>query len=579
MCGIVGGFAPDIFPFLRDGLLRLEYRGYDSWGMAVLGEGPPQVVRWMGPPSSFLPAQSHLSGTCGIAHTRWASHGRASLENAHPISGGRGGEVLVVHNGIIENYAELREFLTGQGYTFKTETDTETIAHLLAHYMGDPLDAGAHIKHVCATLQGRYAFAAVLESCPGRIFLASFGSPLVVCPEAGLFASDPVALSGYVPDDALVFALENEAAILDVSEGRPRLSKDMMGPLRGVRIPPANAVSTKTRGQWMLEEMREQVEMARSGPRPAPALDADCDEVGGIHLFGCGSSYHAALLGRAYFEARAATPVTARLATDFPRYVYADHAYVAVTQSGETADVLAVLEKLPDHVAPHRINVLTNRPHSTAARLGNVLEVGCGEERAVAATKSFLATCLRLLELSCVYLGKQTPDYAPLADAIERVLGLDLYQETDLFRAYRHYYVCGKGLMYPVALEGALKFKECAYRHCEGLHLSEVKHGPLACFNNNALVVVLVGGEQDLSGLSEIAARPCRVLALTHEEMAGRVRDVVGPHKTISLPTLHAELQPLLFAVYLQRLSYELGMLGGHDPDLPRHISKSISVE
>lgn len=588
MCGLVGGFSQEIFPFLKEGLLRLEYRGYDSWGMTVVQDEEWQTIRRLGAPSSGLPLLNPIPGTCGLAHTRWASHGRVCLENTHPIAGGKFGSVQVVHNGIIENADALRKALSADGYPFATGTDTEVVGHLLDAYLasdGDPYAALlATLKGACERLRGRYAFAALSRKYPGRIFLASFGSPLVVCPEAGLFASDAVALSGFVPEGAMAFAMDNEVAILDVLHGCPQLDKDLMGPLRGVDIPPAHSSASKTRGSWMFAEMHEQVELVRRGPAPVPSVDAGGD-LDGLELLGCGSSYHAALLGQAYFEWGSPLFVRARLAGNLSPWFYGDCAYVAITQSGETADMLRSVERLsrPENDPEVRTHlfVLTNRPHSTIARLGTVVEMGCGEERAVAATKSFTASCLRLLEMAHAYMEDAVgiEHYLVLADALEETLKQDISFAASLARFYGHLFVCGKGFYYPVALEGALKLKECAYKHAEGLYLSEVKHGPLALFDQSALVFVLVGSEGDLSGLQEIAARNCRLVALTHKDMAWRVESIIGPGHTLVVPTTHSLLQPLVFAVYLQRLAFEVAMMAGHDPDLPRAICKSVTVE
>lgn len=597
MCGIAGAVGAanlDVVPFLKDALCRLEYRGYDSCGLTVFNGTGHVGSRHIGRPSATLREATFPKGFAGIAHTRWASHGPVSLANTHPIRGGKSGATWVVHNGIVENHAALRKTLAASGYAFETDTDTECIAHLLDVALRDRADPFneslfSALEFVRSLLQGRYCFVALAASAPGVLLCVANGSPLVVCPARGLVASDPVALCGHVTAEDPVYRMrDGHVALLCLEDGVPACHSWPYGWYEADRVTVPESITDltapKARGEWLRREIHEQPDLIR---RLGADFSVDLQELGvtlwgarQITFCGAGSSYHAALFGDYLFRhgmhARATLPAEAE-ALDFGTV------FVAATQSGETADLVAALRETGQE-APRPI-VLTNRPHSTCARLGKVIPLDCGEERSVAATKSFTAQLLRLWQMHDVWQAgpKTTPEeYEAVAQSAEAALALNLTLLQSLCRHSLRVFLAGSGVGHVAALEGALKLKEVAYCNAEAVHIAEIKHGPLALLDEETLVIAIVNESRDLNAVSELLARDVPVVVIVADPLlAQRAQELVGERTLVvpQLPALCEPLQVVPFTIILQRLAYELGMRTDDDPDMPRNLSKSLTVE
>jgi glucosamine--fructose-6-phosphate aminotransferase (isomerizing) len=609
MCGIIGyiGREPAV-PVLIEGLRKLEYRGYDSSGVAVLQDGVLAVRRAVGKLQnleSLLRAET-LSSRIGIGHVRWATHGRPSEENAHPH---RAGSVVVVHNGIIENYTALKKELAAQGRTFLSETDTEVIAHLIDSIAenGVPLDEA--VRQATARLQGAYAIAVIDERHPDMVVGARKGSPLVVGLGQGEFylASDIPAILHRTRD--VLFLNDDEMAIL-TDEGVRLTDLQGNGIVRDATRVLWNPVMAEKGGyrHFMLKEIYEQ---------PRAIMDTIrgrfSQETGTIHLeeievsaerlkalkkifiVACGTSWHAGLVGKYMIEELAGVPTEVDIASEF-RYrgplVDKDALFIAITQSGETADTLAAMREAKSRGAT--AIVICNVVGSTASREADgVVYTHAGPEIGVASTKAFTA------QLTALYLfglllgsvrGKLAADdiKARLADLVHVPVLVEkcLEQNDAMERIAKHYYKAngflylGRGPNYPVALEGALKLKEISYIHAEGYPAGEMKHGPIALIDENLPVVVLAGKngvyEKILSNIEEVKARGGIVIALVDEgdaEIAKRVDHAVP------VPPTNQLLMPILMSIPLQLLAYHIAVLRGADVDQPRNLAKSVTVE
>ncbi len=609
MCGIVGhvGSRPSA-PILIEGLKRLEYRGYDSAGLAAVEGGGIRVIRSVGKLSALEEKLrgTELRATLGIGHTRWATHGRPSEENAHPHAVGN---VVVVHNGIIENYLALRAELGAAGHAFGSETDTEVIPHLLDRFLREGADLEEALRQTLKRLDGSYALAVISADQPDRLLAARKASPLVVGLGDGetFVASDiPALLSEtrrfiFLEDGDLAVCTREGVRITDL-DGRPADR-----PVQVVQWTPAMAEKGGYK-HFMQKEIFEQpraiadtlsgrlasVEGAvhlDGGDQADPILK----RISRLHIVACGTSWHAGLVGKYWIEQIARVPVEVSLASEF-RYqdpiLGPDTGLVLISQSGETADTLAALQEGRDKGTP--ILSICNAVGSSIPRASDaVFYTHAGPEIGVASTKAF-TTQLVTLYLMALHLGAVRGALGPeaLAERIERLRAvpgaveqaLELEPETEavakeIMDATSALYL-GRGLQYPIALEGALKLKEISYIHAEGYAAGEMKHGPIALIDETLPVIALAPRgstyEKMLSNIQEVRARDGLVYAVATEGDDG-----VGPSclDVLRVPGFHEELLPVITAVPLQLLAYHVAVLKGTDVDQPRNLAKSVTVE
>jgi glucosamine--fructose-6-phosphate aminotransferase (isomerizing) len=609
MCGIIGyiGKEPAV-PILIEGLKKLEYRGYDSSGIAVLQEGKIQVRRAVGKLQNLetLLRSETLSGRIGVGHVRWATHGRPSEENAHPH---RAGRVVVVHNGIIENYAALKKELAAQGRTFLSETDTEVIAHLIDSFVqkGTPLEQA--VREAARHLEGAYAIAVIDEQDPEVVVGARKGSPLVVGLGQGEFflASDIPAILHRTRD--VLFLNDDEMAIL--SDEGVRIT-DLTGReiAREITHVMWNPVMAEKGGyrHFMLKEIYEQPRAVMDTMRGRISLDTGVihlEEMGPaydrlrtakkVFIVACGTSWHAGLIGKFMFEELACISTEVDIASEF-RYrspmVGKDDLFIAITQSGETADTLAAMREAKKRGAT--VITICNVVGSTASREADgVVYTHAGPEIGVASTKAFTAQLTALYIFGLYFgslCGKLSPDdvkkwladLAHIPTLIERCLEEDGATEQIAKRYFtsNDFLYLGRGPNFPVALEGALKLKEISYIHAEGYPAGEMKHGPIALIDENLPVVVIAGKnavyEKILANIEEVKARGGTVIALITE---GDTEIVKRVHHAVPVPRTNHLLMPLLMAIPLQLLAYHIAVLRGADVDQPRNLAKSVTVE
>ncbi len=606
MCGIVGYVGPrNATSVLLSGLRKLEYRGYDSAGIAIVSGKKTEVLRCRGKLSALekLLTERSLPGSVGIGHTRWATHGRPSDENAHPH---RSGAVSVVHNGIVENHAILRSRLEATGRIFSSQTDTEVIAHLI----DEALNKGAKtlveaVRGALKQVEGSYAIAVVSDDHADGFVAAKNASPLVVGvgDQEHFVASDAPAILEYTRDmifleDGDVVEVRGSSVSISDVDGAPRArSKKHL---------------TWTAGQaekggfphFMLKEIHEQPTVVSDTLRGRLLLDAndvslDGQEFGELPqrllVLACGTSYHAGLVGKFLVENVARLPCEVDLASEF-RYrdpvVRKDDLVVAISQSGETADTLAAVKEAKARGA--RTLAICNVVDSAIARTCDfVLYTHAGPEIGVASTKCFTAQ-LAALTLLAIHLGRRNGalDDKAASDLIgelvhvphkmsETLRGLgDLREIARKYMHARDFLFLGRGTNYPIALEGALKLKEISYIHAEGYAAGEMKHGPIALIDDGLPVVVIAtqgkGYDKVLSNLAEVRARDGHVIAVAtrgDKAIGALCQDVLWVEDTTPL------LQPLVTVLPLQLLSYSVAVARGTDVDQPRNLAKSVTVE
>jgi glucosamine--fructose-6-phosphate aminotransferase (isomerizing) len=608
MCGIVGYVGRrEAEPILVEGIRRLEYRGYDSAGVATLTGSRLHVRKRAGRIADLV---SHLRerpvpGCHGISHTRWATHGPANDRNAHPHIGGKD-QVAVVHNGVIENYASLKRQLQDEGVVFQSDTDTEVIAQLIAHCLnGDLVEA---VAKALARLKGTYGLAVISARHPDLLVGARQGSPLVLGIGEGenLLASDAMALVSktekvvYLQDPQMCVLTSDSWHILDHEQVRVEACVEPLDWDAG----------DSDRGgfaHFMLKEIYEQPEALENALRGRLSDTDATAHFGGLNLdsqqlrradrlilTACGTSYHAALVGEYLFEEFARIPVEVEYASEF-RYrnppVDRNTIVLAITQSGETADTLAALRE--SRRKGHPTLALCNVVGSTIAReCDGGVYLHAGPEIGVASTKAFTSQ-LAVLSLLALYLGRMRhlsslqgtrmlEELRAMPDAIRRALGCHAAVEriAERYFAANNFLYLGRQYLYPVALEGALKLKEISYIHAEGYPAAEMKHGPIALVDAETPSVFLMprGAVFDkvMSNLEEIKARGGPVIAIANDgddEVAARADEV------IYVPEVPDYLQPLVTAVPLQLLAYHIALLRGCDVDKPRNLAKSVTVE
>ncbi|MFO7649459.1 glutamine--fructose-6-phosphate transaminase (isomerizing) [Halomonas campaniensis] len=611
MCGIVGAVAErNVEGILLEGLKRLEYRGYDSAGMAIQSpEGALQRRRAVGKVAALEErlATEPLPGRCGIAHTRWATHGRPSEANAHPHQSGE--RLAVVHNGIIENHEALRRELVAEGYRFDSETDTEVVAHLVARELGRDGDLLAAVQRTLARLDGAYALGVVSADEPDVIVGARKGSPLVVGVGIGeaFLGSDPLALLQVT--DRFLYLREGDVVRLSAG-GRIEV-------LDAAGTPVEREVQTFEHGDgaaskgdyrhFMLKEIHEQPAViaaaleGRLGERSVlvesfgPDAEALFGRVRQIHIVACGTSYHAGMVARYWLERFAGVPVQVEVASEY-RYrqvvVPEGTLFVTLSQSGETADTLAALRFARERGYLASL-AICNVPGSSLVRESDLtLMTQAGPEIGVASTKAF-TTQLTALMLLTLALGRvRGLDEAVQADLVaalrglpglvERVLALDPEIEalSMAFAEKHHALFLGRGAHFPIALEGALKLKEISYIHAEAYPAGELKHGPLALVDSEMPVISVAPNDELLdklkSNLQEVRARGGELFVFADERVG--MAEEEGVH-VLHLPHVHEALAPILYTLPLQLLSYHVAVLKGTDVDQPRNLAKSVTVE
>ena len=613
MCGIVGYVGPrEVVPLLLDGLKRLEYRGYDSAGVAVVDGGGLQTVRAEGKLDELVRKvqQSPLHGSFGLGHTRWATHGRPTERNAHPIVDSRG-RVALIHNGIIENFAELKAELKGEGWTFVTDTDTEVIANLVSRELDRQPGLLEAVQAATTRLQGHYAFAALRGDRHGagngdrEIVAARQGPPLVLGVGQGeqFLASDPTALVSFTRQ--VVYLENGDVARLNEQgiELRDREGKPVQRPVRQLSWDPGQAEKGGFK-HFMIKEIHEQprvVQETFSGRVDFERGRIELEELGiaperlarieRLHLLACGTSWHAALVGKFLVEELVRLPVEVDYGSE---YRYRDPIVddgvlaVGVSQSGETADTLSAMEAARERGA--LLACICNVPGSQATRVSEgTLLTHAGPEIGVASTKAF-TTQLVAFYLLALYLKQCRGEaiepqllkqLSHVPQAIEEVLqGERRIEELarHTFRANDFLYL-GRGINYPIALEGALKLKEISYIHAEGYPAGEMKHGPIALIDEDLPVVAVATGgrvfEKMLSNLHEVKARDGRTIVVT--DRPGDAADVAD--ELLPVPAVGELLQPIVNVVPLQLLAYHVGVRRGADVDQPRNLAKSVTVE
>ncbi len=609
MCGIVGYIGPRrAAPILLGGLKRLEYRGYDSAGVAVVENGDIKVVRSEGKIVRLeeLLGEEKLEGLTGIGHTRWATHGRPSTTNAHPH---KAGKIVLVHNGIIENHRSLKAELEGKGHSIKSETDTEIAAHLIQQLTYEGYDFTEAVRAAVNKIEGSSAIVVIDRDNPGLMIGARVGSPLVAGVGDGeqYLASDVPAIMDQTRE--VIFLEDYEMAVL-TRDGIKIFDFDGAP----VERAPRRINWTPTMAEkgfykhFMLKEIHEQPRAVADtlSDRVYPGsgrvnLDdigedlAFLEDVKRIIIVACGTSFHAGLTGKFILEAAARLPVEVDLGSEF-RYrdplINAGDLMVLISQSGETADTLAALDEGRSKGA--KILTVCNVMDSTMARKSDyVLYTHAGPEIGVAATKTFMAQLAALGMLS-LYLAEKRDSLSAqeLIDRVNELVRLPHYLESVLnceerikelaekYHRAEDFLFLGRGPNYPIALEGALKLKEISYIHAEGYAAGEMKHGPIALIDENMPVVVLVTPgkhyEKVFSNLEEVKARNGRVIAVAtedDEEVARHADDLVV------LPRAPSGLLPYLITVPLQLLAYHIAVLRGTDVDQPRNLAKSVTVE
>jgi glucosamine--fructose-6-phosphate aminotransferase (isomerizing) len=608
MCGIIGYVGSDeVVPVILDGLRRLEYRGYDSAGMAVLAPEAIQILRAEGKLRNLEQLAYHrpLHGTTGVGHTRWATHGAPTEANAHPQIDTEG-EIAVVHNGILENYASLRRELLEDGVELSSDTDTELIAQLLGREDG-PL--GDRVIKVLPRLVGQYAVVAVSRSEPGTVVAFRQGPPLVVGLGAGenIVASDVTAILHRTRN---VIYLENGEIAVVRADRVELLGVDGSTIERSPETLDWDAGRVEKGGyrHFMLKEIFEQPDAIRNTVRAY--LDADrsgvnLDGLGfsaeqlaklrRIHLVACGTSWHSCLTAKFILERLTGLPAEVDYASEY-RYreplLGDDLLVVGVTQSGETADTLAAMELAASGGA--LLATVCNVRGSSSWRLATSrMLTQAGPEIGVASTKAFTTQLVALVVLALALRKSRgladgldrelLADLQRLPLAVEEVLRVDrsLYlRGTELLSEATDSLYLGRGILYPIALEGALKLKEISYLHAEGYPAGEMKHGPIALVADGFPVVAVATAtptrDKLLGNLMEVKARGATVLAVSEAD-AGDVRELA--ELVLPVPAVHPLLQPIVAVVPLQLLAYNVAVELGHDVDQPRNLAKSVTVE
>ncbi len=611
MCGIVGyiGFK-DAIPILMDGLKRLEYRGYDSAGIATISDNGVQIYKKAGKVaelSKYIKANG-ISSQMGIGHTRWATHGEPNNVNAHPHTDCTE-TISVIHNGIIENFSTLKKKLEQEGHIFKTETDTESLAHLIEEMLKHTNDLFTAVRLALSEVEGTYGVAVISKKEPDKIIAARKGSPIVIGigENENFIASDAAALISHTRQ--VVYLEDGEIACItkDGFYTKTIYDEDIKKQVEEITFD-LEQIEKGGFDHFMLKEINEQPETLRNALRGRVLTDEGISKLGGLSevtdvlmnarrfiITACGTSWHAALVGKYMLEQYAKIPVDVEYASEF-RYrepvIYKDDVVFLISQSGETADTLAALRKAKSAGA-HVLGIV-NVVGSTIARESDAgIYIHAGPEIGVASTKAFTSQ-LAVLSLITLLMARKrggmtqadgrqvVRELLKLPEKVEKILKdiNQIQQISETFYSHGNFLYLGRGYNFPVALEGALKLKEISYIHAEGYPAAEMKHGPIALIDNEMPVVVIATKdstyEKILSNIQEVRARRGRIIAIAND-------DDDNIHKlaehVIRIPHTLDFLMPILSIIPLQLLSYYIAVKRGCDVDQPRNLAKSVTVE
>ncbi|WP_308571564.1 glutamine--fructose-6-phosphate transaminase (isomerizing) [uncultured Methanobacterium sp.] len=593
MCGIVGCILKNdkAAPVLMDCLQRLEYRGYDSVGLATYSSSGINIRKDRGKIKE-VSQELHLEelpGKIGIGHVRWATHGLPTQENAHPHTDCEG-KITVVHNGIIENYKELKDQLVSEGHNFVSQTDTEVIAHLIEKYHKEGLDLEEAMNKAISKLQGSYAFAVISTDEPNRILGVRKESPLILGLGDGEYflASDAPALLQHTRK--IIYLADHETFIMDENgiTVKDRDGQILDKPVETIRWTPEMAQKGGY-PHFMLKEIHEQPEAVRNTLFEVSDIKdivSQFPEFKRIAFVACGTSYHASLVGKYLFEGLLGLPTDVMLASEFEFYenaIDSQTLVIFISQSGETADTLKALRTANKKA---KTLAIVNVLGSTATREADyVIFTRAGPEIGVAATKTYLSqlTCIYLLAASMCHDEELLEELQKIPDCMNEVLSLEdrIKEMAGKYKDASDFFFIGRGFSYPTAMEGALKLKEITYIHGEGYAAGELKHGPLALIDDDVPVVAVVppgkSHDRTLSNVQEVKARGARVIGLGSEDdqvLSSESSDMIEfPHQIQEL------ISPLLYVVPLQLLSYYISVQRGIDPDKPKNLAKCVTVE
>ena len=612
MCGIVGGVAErNITEVLIEGLKRLEYRGYDSSGLALLNNQQILRERRVGKVANLAEAVSeqHLTGNVGIAHTRWATHGKPTENNAHPHVSGN---VAVVHNGIIENYQELKDELQALGYVFTSQTDTEVVAHLVHDALKQTDSLLEAVQNIVPRLKGAYALGIIHTGHTDELITVREGSPLVIGVGIGenFISSDQLALLPVT--NRFVYLEEGDIARLTRSSIEVFVDgKRVERPVKELDA----TVSTASKGEYkhfMLKEIYEQPEAIQQTISQAlngnslrddflNYADADFGKIQQVQIIACGTSYHAGMIAKYWFEQLIGVPCQVEIASEF-RYrtpvIVANTLYICISQSGETADTLAALRETQKRAKVQNLDITTmticNVATSSMVRETNHhLLTLAGPEIGVASTKAFTtqlaALMLLILKIGQVKQQLATDQLNEIVEALwhcPKVILDTLQHNTEILRLStlfvekNHCLFLGRGTHFPIALEGALKLKEISYIHAEGYAAGELKHGPLALVDNEMPVVILAPQDEMLdklkSNMEEVQARGGELFVFADQDSGIHGKD---RQHVVHIPSVNEWLAPIVYSIPVQLLSYHVAVLRGTDVDQPRNLAKSVTVE
>ena len=614
MCGIVGAVAErNIANILLEGLKRLEYRGYDSAGLTVIRDGELHRERQVGKVQALVDAVAvnpeFFDGHIGIAHTRWATHGEPAQRNAHPHVSGK---IAVVHNGIVENYAELKETLIAKGYEFTSQTDTEVVAHLIHDIYKQTPDLLEAVRTIIPLLHGAFALGIVHVDCPDELITVRLGSPLVIGVGIGenFIASDQLAL---LPVTNRFMYLE-EGDIAKLTRRSIQVYADGVEVQRQIHEIDATQHNAD-KGEfkhYMLKEIYEQpdavartIEMALDSGKATQLRndflqrhEAQLSGVRQVQVIACGTSYHAGLVAKYWFESLARIPCSVEVASEF-RYrnpvVVDDTLVICISQSGETADTLSALRDIQKHTPAGLVSLaLCNVPTSSLVRETDIfLPTLAGPEIGVASTKAFttqlVALMLLVLKVGTVQQRITSERLSTLLGNLQQLPG-QLYTSLALdapiqamsehFEDKKSCLFLGRGLQFPIALEGALKLKEISYIHAEGYAAGELKHGPLALVDKDMPIVVLAPKDSMFdklkANMQEVHARHGELFVFASDASQMVAEDRLH---LVNVPDVCEELAPIVYSVPVQLLSYHVAVMRGTDVDQPRNLAKSVTVE